>query len=81
MADTKKQLKWERLSRTWVPKGDRLFGKIDWDEQHGHVLVIDDVELTMEQFQRTMGVLEGWYFEIKFYDPADIEAPPPPGQM
>ena len=77
----KKQLCWNEATHTWVPEGERIFGKVDWDEIHGIIVVVDGVKMTMEDFQRTLAVREGWYFELRFFDATDVEAPTPQGTM
>lgn len=76
-----RQLKWDAETSTWVPENNRLFGKVGWDERYGIVVSIDGVRLTMEELQRTMGIYEGWYFEIRFHDPTDVEAEPSASEM
>lgn len=71
----RQQIRWDEATRVWVPETDRLFGKVDYDEEHGIVLNIDGQQLSIAEFQQTMGVYEGWYFELRFVDPADVEGP------
>lgn len=75
----RQQIHWDRTTQTWAPATDRLFGKVGYDEEHGIVVNIDGHQLSMAEFQQTIGVYEGWYFELRFVDPGDVEGPTLPG--
>ena len=71
------QLEYHEGSNTWSPKKDFLIGKIDFQYNENQslgepLIVIEGIEISWDEFARTILIHEGFYFRLKFIDPADI---------
>lgn len=67
-----RQIKYNKDTITWVPKKEVLTGLIgcqpgDWESFP--IITIDGIELSWEEFARTMLVYEGFKFKLEFIDP------------
>ena len=71
------QLEYHEGSNTWSRKKDFLIGKIDFQYNENQslgepLIVIEGIEISWDEFARTILIHEGFYFRLKFIDPADI---------
>ena len=67
-----KQIEYHKDTATWVPKGNTLIGSIncqpgEW--QSNPIIVIDGLDISWDEFARTVLVYEGFKFKIEFIDP------------
>ena len=62
----KPQIKYNKSSDQWVPRGDVLRCIIEDDENGEAVIHIDDKELTLREFGRLLTVHAGWGMRIAF---------------
>ena len=62
----KPQIKYNKGSDQWVPRGDVLRCIIEDDENGEAVIHIDDKELTLREFGRLLTVHAGWGMRIAF---------------
>ena len=71
----KPQIEYHQQSDQWVPRGDILRCIIDEDTEADcrlPAIVIDDTELTWEEFGRLMLVHAGWGMRIAFVDEDEL---------
>jgi len=59
------QIKYEKRSNQWVPRGKVLRCQIEDDENGELVVGIDDQELTLEAFGRMLTTYAGWGMRIE----------------
>jgi hypothetical protein len=62
----KPQIKFSRDSGQWVPQGEVLRCLIEDNEHREAVIVIDDKQLSLEEFGRLLTVYAGWGMRIAF---------------
>lgn len=67
-----KQIKYHKDTTTWVPKTEKLTGKIGC-QPNGWlgkpVMIIDGIKLSWNEFAQTMLTHEGFGFKLEFIDP------------
>lgn len=79
------QIRYERLSDQWVPRGGvlRVLIDDDMDSDGDPAFVIDDTELTVHEFARMLHVWNGWGIRItlvpddELYDEPAVEVRDP----
>jgi hypothetical protein len=47
---------------------DKLRGRITWDSEHGLVLVVDGIPLSLDDFSSILASHEGWDFVMQITD-------------
>jgi hypothetical protein len=69
-----KQIEYHKESSTWIPQGIEIREEIQWDSDTDAVdqipmILVDDKELTWQEFGKTMLTHEGFHFVLQFVDP------------
>ena len=63
-----KNMTYHEETDTWI-LNDIIDGEITYREDYGICVKIDNKELSMGEFQRAIGVYEGFKFRLEFIDP------------
>ena len=70
------QIEYHARSDQWVPRGQVLRCHIEDDAEEGTIIQIDDMELDMAAFRRTLRVLCGFGMRIAFVDEEEVTEEP-----